>query len=116
MPKFGDSNARAAKKPGAPKSIHRKGASAADDRGARKPRAAKTGAPSSRWEDRAPRTFDRDARPARDSRDSRDSNFMRGNTDPGHARRWWQNVPRPETDRTDPSPGRPTHAGVQKRT
>jgi hypothetical protein len=48
MPKFGDSNARAAKKPGAPKSTHRKGASAADDRGPRKPRAAKTGAPSSR--------------------------------------------------------------------
>ena len=77
MPKFGDSNARAAKKPGAPKSTHRKGASAADDRGPRKPRAAKAGAPSSRWEDRAPRTFDRDARPARDERNSSDSRKSR---------------------------------------
>ena len=77
MPKFGDSNARAAKKPGAPKSTHRKGASAADDRGPRKPRAAKAGAPSSRWEDRAPRTFDRDARPARDDRNSSDSRKSR---------------------------------------
>ena len=77
MPKFGDSNARAAKKPGAPKSTHRKGASAADDRGPRKPRAAKAGAPSSRWEDRAPRTFDRDARPARDHRNSSDSRKSR---------------------------------------
>ena len=89
MPKFGDSNARAAKKPGAPKSIHRKGASAADDRGARKPRAAKAGAPSSRWEDRAPRTFDRDARPARDSRDSRDARPAAG----GDKRRDWSPTP-----------------------
>ena len=89
MPKFGDSNARAAKKPGAPKSTHRKGASAADDRGARKPRAAKAGAPSSRWEDRAPRTFDRDARPARDSRDSRDARPAAG----GDKRRDWSPTP-----------------------
>ena len=89
MPKFGDSNARAAKKPGAPKSTHRKGASAADDRGPRKPRAAKTGAPSSRWEDRAPRTFDRDARPARDSRDSRDARPAAG----GDKRRDWSPTP-----------------------
>ena len=89
MPKFGDSNARAAKKPGAPKSTHRKGASAADDRGPRKPRAAKTGAPSSRWEDRAPRTFDRDSRPARDSRDSRDARPAAG----GDKRRDWSPTP-----------------------
>ena len=89
MPKFGDSNARAAKKPGAPKSTHRKGASAADDRGPRKPRAAKSGAPSSRWEDRAPRTFDRDARPARDSRDSRDARPATG----GDKRRDWSPTP-----------------------
>ena len=89
MPKFGDSNARAAKKPGAPKSTHRKGASAADDRGARKPRAAKAGAPSSRWEDRASRTFDRDARPARDSRDSRDARPAAG----GDKRRDWSPTP-----------------------
>ena len=89
MPKFGDSNARAAKKPGAPKLTHRKGASAADDRGARKPRAAKAGAPSSRWEDRAPRTFDRDARPARDSRDSRDARPAAG----GDKRRDWSPTP-----------------------
>ena len=89
MPKFGDSNARAAKKPGAPKSTHRKGASAAADRGARKPRAAKAGAPSSRWEDRAPRTFDRDARPARDSRDSRDARPAAG----GDKRRDWSPTP-----------------------
>lgn len=89
MPKFGDSNARAAKKPGAPKSTHRKGASAADDRGARKPRAAKAGAPSSRWEDRAPRTFDRDARPARDSHDSRDARPAAG----GDKRRDWSPTP-----------------------
>ena len=89
MPKFGDSNARAAKKPGAPKSTHRKGASAADDRGPRKPRAAKSGAPSSRWEDRAPRTFDRDARPARDSRDSRDARPAAG----GDKRRDWSPTP-----------------------
>lgn len=89
MPKFGDSNARAAKKPGAPKSTHRKGASAADDRGPRKPRAAKAGAPSSRWEDRAPRTFDRDARPARDSRDSREARPAAG----GDKRRDWSPTP-----------------------
>jgi len=71
MPKFGDSNARAgkpARSSSAPKTGHRKGASAADDRGPRKPRAAKTGAPSSRWEDRAPRTFDRDNSNSSDSR------------------------------------------------
>ncbi|MSY66515.1 MAG: DEAD/DEAH box helicase, partial [Actinobacteria bacterium] len=89
MPKFGDSNARAAKKPGAPKSTHRKGASAADDRGPRKPRAAKSGAPSSRWEDRAPRTLDRDARPGRDSRDSRDARPAAG----GDKRRDWSPTP-----------------------
>ena len=89
MPKFGDSNARAGKKLGAPKSTHRKGASAADDRGPRKPRAAKSGAPSSRWEDRAPRTFDRDARPARDSRDSRDARPAAG----GDKRRDWSPTP-----------------------
>ena len=102
MPKFGDSNARAGKpaRPSASaKTGHRKGSSAAgaskfkpredgrggrsdfraaaaDDRGPRKPRAAK-GAPTSRWEDRAPRTFDRDARPARDDRNSSDSRKSR---------------------------------------
>lgn len=119
MPKFGDSNARAGKpaRPSASaKTGHRKGASAAgaskfkpredgrggkgrvsglssrnaaaDDRGPRKPRAAK-GAPSSRWEDRAPRTFDRDARPARDSRDSRDARPTAG----GDKRRDWSPTP-----------------------
>ena len=114
MPKFGDSNARAGKpaRPSASaKTGHRKGASAAgaskfkpredgrggrsdfraaaaDDRGPRKPRAAK-GAPTSRWEDRAPRTFDRDARPARDSRDSRDARPAAG----GDKRRDWSPTP-----------------------
>ncbi len=114
MPKFGDSNARAAKKPGAPKAAHRKGSSAAstskfkpredgrggrsefraasaDDRGPRKPRAAK-GAPTSRWEDRAPRTFDRDARPARDSRDERSSRDARPAAG-GDKRRDWSPTP-----------------------
>ena len=120
MPKFGDSNARAGKpaRPSASaKTGHRKGASAAgaskfkpredgrggrsdfraaaaDDRGPRKPRAAK-GAPSSRWEDRAPRTFDRDARPARDSRDSRDARPTAG----GDKRRDWS--PTPPTRRSN---------------
>ena len=114
MPKFGDSNARAGKpaRPSASaKTGHRKGASAAgaskfkpredgrggrsdfraasaDDRGPRKPRAAK-GAPTSRWEDRAPRTFDRDARPDRDSRDSRDARPAAG----GDKRRDWSPTP-----------------------
>jgi superfamily II DNA/RNA helicase len=120
MPKFGDSNARAAKKPGAPKSTHRKGASAADDRGARKPRAAKSGAPSSRWEDRAPRTFDRDARPARDSRDSRDARPAAG----GDKRRDWSPTPparRSNFQRDDRAPrsfdrdARPTRDGAAPR-
>ena len=120
MPKFGDSNARAGKpagkgagKAGAPKATHRKGSSAAgaskfkpredgrggrsefraagaDDRGPRKPRASKAGAPSSRWEDRAPRRFDdRDARPSRDSRDSRDARPAAG----GDKRRDWSPTP-----------------------
>ena len=123
MPKFGDSNARAGKparsSSAAPKTGHRKGASAAgaskfkpredgrggkgrvsglsdrkasaaDDRGPRKPRASKAGAPSSRWEDRAPRRFDdRDARPARDSRDSRDARPAAG----GDKRRDWSPTP-----------------------
>ena len=118
MPKFGDSNARAGKparsSAAAPKTGHRKGASAAgaskfkpredgrsgrsdfraasaaDDRGPRKPRASKAGAPSSRWEDRAPRRFDdRDARPARDSRDSRDARPAAG----GDKRRDWSPTP-----------------------
>ena len=115
MPKFGDSNARAGKparsSSAAPKTGHRKGASAAgaskfkpredgrggrsdfraataDDRGPRKPRAAK-GAPTSRWEDRAPRTFDREARPARDSRDSRDARPAAGSD----KRRDWSPTP-----------------------
>ena len=120
MPKFGDSNARAAKKPGAPKSTHRKGASAADDRGPRKPRAAKSGAPSSRWEDRAPRTFDRDARPARDSRDSRDARPATG----GDKRRDWSPTPparRSNFQRDDRAPrsfdrdARPTRDGAAPR-
>ena len=120
MPKFGDSNARAAKKPGAPKSTHRKGASAADDRGPRKPRAAKSGAPSSRWEDRAPRTFDRDARPARDSRDSRDARPAAG----GDKRRDWSPTPparRSNFQRDDRAPrtfdrdARPTRDGAAPR-
>ena len=118
MPKFGDSNARAGKparsSSAAPKTGHRKGssaagaskfkpredgrggrsdfraASAADDRGPRKPRASKAGAPSSRWEDRAPRRFDdRDARPSRDSRDSRDARPAAG----GDKRRDWSPTP-----------------------
>ncbi len=118
MPKFGDSNARAGKparsSSAAPKTGHRKGssaagaskfkpredgrggrsefraASAADDRGPRKPRASKAGAASSRWEDRAPRRFDdRDARPARDSRDSRDARPAAG----GDKRRDWSPTP-----------------------
>ena len=120
MPKFGDSNARAAKKPGAPKSTHRKGASAADDRGPRKPRAAKSGAPSSRWEDRAPRTFDRDARPARDSRDSRDARPAAG----GDKRRDWSPTPparRSNFQRDDRAPrtfdrdSRPARDGAPRR-
>ena len=119
MPKFGDSNARAGKparsSSAAPKTGHRKGASAAgaskfkpredgrsgrsdfraasaaDDRGPRKPRASKAGAaPTSRWEDRAPRRFDdRDARPSRDSRDSRDARPAAG----GDKRRDWSPTP-----------------------
>ena len=92
MPKFGDSNARAAKKPGAPKSTHRKGASAADDRGPRKPRAAKSGAPSSRWEDRAPRTLDRENSNSGDSRKSRPAGSERSSA-PARGSRDWSPTP-----------------------
>ena len=123
MPKFGDSNARAAKKPGAPKSTHRKGASAADDRGARKPRAAKSGAPSSRWEDRAPRTFDRDNSNSGDSRKSRPAGSERSSA-PARGSRDWSPTPparRSNFQRDDRAPrtfdrdARPTRDGSAPR-
>jgi hypothetical protein len=117
MPKFGDSNARAGKpaRPSASaKTGHRKGASAAgaskfkpredgrggrsdfraaaaDDRGPRKPRAAK-GAPTSRWEDRAPRTFDRDNSNSGDSRKSRPAGSERSSA-PARGSRDWSPTP-----------------------
>ncbi|MEN9342429.1 MAG: hypothetical protein RIR24_16 [Actinomycetota bacterium] len=130
MPKFGNSNARAAKKPGAPKTAHRKGSSAAstskfkpredgrggrsnhraatpDDRGPRKPRAAK-GAPASRWEDRAPRTFDRDARPTRDARDERNSGDSRKSRPAavGEKRRDWSPTPPARRSKFEERPAR----------
>ncbi len=123
MPKFGDSNARAAKKPGAPKSTHRKGASAADDRGPRKPRAAKSGAPSSRWEDRAPRTFDRDNSNSGDSRKSRPAGSERSSA-PARGSRDWSPTPparRSNFQRDDRAPrtfdrdARPTRDGAAPR-
>jgi len=118
MPKFGDSNARAgkpARSSAAPKTGHRKGASAAgaskfkpredgrggrsdfraataDDRGPRKPRAAK-GAPTSRWEDRAPRTFDRDNSNSSDSRKSRPAGSERSSAPARDSRRDWSPTP-----------------------
>ena len=123
MPKFGDSNARAAKKPGAPKSTHRKGASAADDRGPRKPRAAKSGAPSSRWEDRAPRTFDRDNSNSGDSRKSRPAGSERSSATARGSRDWSPTPParRSNFQRDDRAPrtfdrdARPTRDGAAPR-
>ena len=131
MPKFGDSNARAGKPArsasAAPKTGHRKGssaagaskfkpredgrsgrsdfraASAADDRGPRKPRASKAGAPTSRWEDRTargssdsyksrPAGSERSSAPARGSRDSRDSRDARPAVG-GDKRRDWSPTP-----------------------